>query len=141
MIDIALVLLYGLGVVILYLRRKCRPYYMGPRDAADYCAVGFFGCLARCGCRSFWLVLSFVGVNEMNSWPAHQWTLKRACRIHTIINDSLYAHFCPLCLQEGNRYTLELEYVQWRSTTVWYKPWTWNSGYWVDMRGRKYKET
>lgn len=56
-----------------------------------------------------------------------------------------YEECCPKCGQEGirhyyNRNTTKVV-RRWVSTSVWYKPWTRDSGYWEYREGYKPKES
>ena len=42
---------------------------------------------------------------------------------------------CPKCGYYSLRNTAVMRVEKWVSTSVWYKPSTWGSGYWIDPNG------
>lgn len=73
------------------------------------------------------------------SWPEWKYVSKICCsecrKTFNILFIDLNS-YCPHCWRNW-KIKSELSYIpmRWISASIWYKPWTWFGGYWVDKEG------
>lgn len=69
------------------------------------------------------------------TWPEWRFEYKTCCRechvVFKLMSPVSGVGWCPLCMKLGKRTKPDYDALRWISTSVWYKPMTWCSGYWV----------